>query len=144
MRLGKLGLLPLALTTGCAGPMIDGPAASPATSEAEVRRLEESWTAAFNAGDARLLEQVMAPEFTLVTTGDSKGIAFTPRESWMRVWKNANRYPYRAKVLRVTVAGDTAVATIEASWRRNSYLTDTWTRRNGRWQLAARHSAVRP
>jgi ketosteroid isomerase-like protein len=115
----------------------------PAAAAAEIERLEQSLTTAFNNRDTRLMEQVMAPEYTLFSAGTG-GASFTKRADWMRVWLSQERLPYQAKVLDVIVVGDTAVATLEASWRRKSYLTDTWTRRNGRWQLVFRHSASRP
>jgi hypothetical protein len=97
-------------------------------SAAEVRRLEESWTTAFNARNTSFMEQVMAPEFALLSSGRTPG---------------AKRVPYEAKIIDVVVAGNTAVATLEARWTRDSYLTDTWARRNGRWQLMFRHSVPR-
>jgi hypothetical protein len=51
--------------------------------------------------------------------------------------------PFEAKVVDVIVAGNTAVASIEARWRRESFLTDTWVKRNGQWQVIFRHSAPR-
>ncbi len=85
----------------------------------------------------------MAPEYVLFSAGGPQGLNITRREDWMRVWLGEARLPYEAKVLNVVVVGDTAVATLEASWRRESYLTDTWARRQGRWQLIFRHSAAR-
>ena len=61
----------------------------------------------------------------------------------MRVWLGEKRLPYEAKVLNVVVVGDTAVATLEARWRRKSFLTDTWARGHGRRQLIFRHSTPR-
>lgn len=111
---------------------------------AEVRRLEERWTTAFNDRDTRFMNQVLAPEYVLLASGRAQGANITRRDDWMRVWLGPKRLPYEAKVLDVVVAGDTAVATLEASWSRDSYLTDTWARRNGRWQLIFRHSVPRP
>ena len=110
---------------------------------AEVRRLEESLTTAFNSRDTRFMEQVIAPEYALLSSGRTTGANLTRRADWMRVWLGSKRFPYEAKVLDVVVAGNTAVATLEARWTRDSYLTDTWTRRNGRWQLIFRHSVPR-
>lgn len=133
----------LAILSGCASwsprrQMID-----PRADAAEVRRLEESWTAAANQRDTRFMEQFLAPEFTLVSLDGPKGASFTRREDWMRVWLGPNQLPYEAKVINVVVAGDTAVATLEARWRRKSFLIDTWSRRHGTWQLIFRQSAPR-
>jgi len=115
----------------------------PSAAAAEVRRLEEGWTTAFNKRDTRFMEQVMAPEYTLASSGGQQGTNFTNREGWLRVWLDQAPLPYEAKVLDVVVAGNTAVVTLEARWRRESVLTDTWAKRNGRWQLIFRHSAPR-
>jgi ketosteroid isomerase-like protein len=132
-----------ALLSGCASLSASRQVHEPGAAAAEVRRLEEGWTTAFNNRDTRFMEQVMAPEYVLVSSGGPQGAIVTRREDWMRVWLGQERLPYEARVLDVVVAGDTAVATLEARWRRESVLTDTWTRRDGRWQLMFRHSVPR-
>jgi ketosteroid isomerase-like protein len=132
-----------ALLSGCASLPAGRQAGEPRAAEAEVRSLEEGWTTAFNNRDTRFMERVMAPEYLLVSADGPQGVNFTRRQDWMRMWLSPERLPYQAKVIDVVVAGDTAVATLEASWRRESLLTDTWARRNGRWQLIFRHSASR-
>ena len=131
------------LLSGCASLSGGRQANEPRAAEAEVRSLEEGWMIAFNNRDTRFMERVMAPEYVLVSAGGPHGVNITRREDWIRVWLSPERLPYQAKVIDVVVAGDTAVATLEASWRRESLLTDTWARRNGRWQLIFRHSASR-
>ena len=129
--------------SGCASLPDQRHINDPRVSAAEVRRLEESWTTAFNTRNTGFMEQVMAPEFALLSSGRTPGANITHRHDWMRVWLGPKRIPYEAKIIDVVVAGDTAVATLEARWTRDSYLTDTWARRNGRWQLMFRHSVPR-
>ena len=143
MRVSSLALAIMAVLSGCSSLSPRNGIDDRSAAVAEVRQLEERWTAAFNARDARFMEQVMAPEFVLVSSGGPGGAVFTHRADWMRVWLGPVQTPYDAKVVDVVVAGDTAVATIEAQWRRNSVLTDTWMKRSGRWQLVFRHSALR-
>lgn len=131
------------LLSGCAALTANRQTDDPSAAATEIEGLEESWTTAFNNRDSRFMEQVMAPEYVLVSFDGPQGANFTRREDWMRVWQAPSQLPYAAKVLNVVVVGDTAVATLEASWRRKSFLTDTWARRNGRWQLMFRHSAPR-
>ena len=128
---------------GCASVPHHRQVAADSDSAAEVRRLEDRWTTAFNDRDTRFMDRVLAPEFVLLASGRAQGANFTRRYDWMRVWLGPKRLPYKAKVLDVVIAGDAAVATLEASWSRDSYLTDTWARRNGRWQLIFRHSVPR-
>ena len=133
----------IALLSGCASLPAGRPTDDRGSAAAEIKGLEESWTTAFNKRDPQFMEQFLAPEFTLVSFDGPQGANFTRREDWMRVWLSPNKLPYEAKVLNVVVAGDTAVATLEARWRRKSFLTDTWSRRHGRWRLIFRQSAPR-
>jgi ketosteroid isomerase-like protein len=125
------------LATSCATMPKAPEAQAPAQAAAEISQLESAWATAFNGRDTGFMERVLAPEFTLFS-----GV-LTRRDDWMKVWLGPERLPYEAKVIDVVVAGDTAVATLEASWRKKSLLTDTWSRRNGRWQLVFRHSVGR-
>ena len=120
MRAWVVALALTALFSGCATLPAHEQADEPLAAAAEVKRLEESWTTAFNDRDTRFMEKVMAPEYVLVSSGGTQGANITRRDDWMRVWLSQERLPYRAKVLDVVIVGDTAVATIEASWRRES------------------------
>ncbi|QIK95923.1 nuclear transport factor 2 family protein [Sphingomonas sp. HDW15A] len=132
-----------ALLSGCTSSSVARQLDDPRAAAAEVKRLEEGWTTAFNNRDIRFMDEVMAPEYVLFSAGGPQGVNIARRADWMRVWLGQDRLPYEAKILDVVVVGDTAVATLEARWRRESYLTDTWVRRQGRWQLIFRHSAAR-
>lgn len=139
-----VALASAALLSNCASLSADQRADGALAAAAEIRGLEEGWAKAFNNRNTRFMEQVMAPEYVLVSAGGPQGATTTRRDDWMRVWLGQERLPYEAKVIDVVVVGDTAVATLEARWRRPSLLTDTWTRRDGRWQLVFRHSTARP
>jgi ketosteroid isomerase-like protein len=144
MRKWVLVLTMATLASGCASmsPRPQGDEAQ--ATLADITRLEDEWTRAANNGDTSFMEEVMAPEYVLVGAGGPRGANITSRKDWMRVWLDGEQLPYEAKVLDVVVAGDTAVGTLLAHWRRKSVLRDTWSRRNGRWQLIFRHSAPRP
>jgi ketosteroid isomerase-like protein len=144
MRKWVLALAMAAFLSSCASLSLGRQADESRASVAEITHLEESWTTAFNNRDAVFMEQAMAPEYILVASGRPGAATITRRADWMRVWLGEKQIPYQAKILEVVVAGDTAVATLAAQWRRESLLTDTWSRRNGRWQLILRHSAARP
>jgi ketosteroid isomerase-like protein len=115
----------------------------PVAAAAEVRRLEEDWAAAFRNRDYSFMERILAPEFVLASSGRPQGTSVTRREEWLRNLRAQAHVPFEAVVLDVVVAGDTAVATLEARWQRESFLTDTWVRRNGQWQVIFRHSSPR-
>ena len=115
----------------------------PITAAAQVRQLEEDWVVAWGAQDYSFMERIMASEFKLASSGGAQGTTFNNREGWLKNARGMAKLPFEAKVIDVIVAGDTAVATLEARWRRESFLTDTWVKRNGRWQVIFRHSAPR-
>lgn len=116
---------------------------NPITASAEVKHLEEHWVVAWNNRDYSFMEDILAPEFVLVSSGGVEGNTFNNREGWLRNARGMSNLPFKATVISVVVAGDTAVATLEARWRRDSVLTDTWLKRNGRWQIIFRHSTPR-
>jgi hypothetical protein len=76
---------------------------------------------------------------------------FMRRDGWMRNAKLWTHEGFDARVVDVTTAGDTAVATVEGLWtvkrapdqsadRVRFVVTDTWVRRHGKWQVVWRYS----
>jgi hypothetical protein len=110
---------------------------------AEISRLENDWVAAWNARNYAFMERILAPQFMLASSGGGQGTTLNNREGWLKNARSMAQLPFEAKVIDVVVAGNTAVATLEARWRRESFLTDTWVKRNGQWQVIFRHSAPR-
>ncbi len=143
------GLALMLIVTGCAAPLLDRRSAqdisprSAVVAANEVRAMEEAWVVAWRARDYPFFERTLAPEFVLASAARPDGTGIIPRNAWLRNWQTAVRTPYEARVLDVVVSGDTAVATIEARWTRESFITDTWVKRNGRWQMIFRHSSPR-
>lgn len=136
-----------ALLTGCssfAPPQLTAKQFSdPLTAAAEVRRLEGDWVVAWNAQDYAFMERVLAPQFMLASSGGAQGTTFNNREGWLKNARGMAQLPFEATVVDVIVSGDTAVATLKARWRRKSFLTDTWVKRDGQWRVIFRHSAPR-
>ena len=91
--------------------------ASPASADdaSDIEALEAEWALAFRSSDFESLERIVAPEFTLVRV--EQGVAeFTPRDRW---FANARRFRfdrYETRVLGSTIAGDSAVVTVDGSW----------------------------
>ena len=125
-----------------------------ADDEAEIRALEAGWSEAFLKSDYSAIERIVAPEFVLFGVGDDGELAFIPRDKWMVNAKRITFREYETKVIAVTSAADTAVATIEGRWNvsmgptaslnERFVLTDTLVRRNGEWQVLFRHSRSLP
>jgi ketosteroid isomerase-like protein len=120
----------------------------------DISVLEAEWSRAFHASDYVTIERIVAPEFKLLRVEADGETTFTTRAGWIA---NAHRMTfkeYETKVVDVTSAGDTAVATVEGHWNvtmaglgsrsERFVLTDTWVKRNGAWQVIFRHSRPLP
>jgi hypothetical protein len=115
------------------------------TLEETILRLANKWMRACQARDWALLEQMVAPEFTM--TGAS---GVVDRAAWMR--NAAERmtlesFAYHAPL--ITLYGDVALmrsrwtqmATLDGKlWNGEFLLSDAWVRRGNGWQVVARHS----
>ena len=138
-------IVALLLAAATAAP----PTADPAI--AEIVRLEQQWGEAFVRRDFVFLERIVAPEFRLVVTQLNGKPTIAARPEWM---KNARQFRYErfsAETIDVNRVGDTAVASVrianvsalrpgEKATLRGSLVTDTWVRRDGRWQVVHRYS----
>jgi len=130
-------------------------AASPASADdaADIRALEEAWGRAFLANDYNTVARIVAPEFKLMRAENGKA-EFTSRAQWLANAQRLTFHQYEIKVTDVTVSGRTAVATIEGHWKisradrgtrdERFLVSDTWTKRNGRWSVVFRHSSPAP
>jgi ketosteroid isomerase-like protein len=116
--------------------------ASQAKAERYIKESENKWAEAGVKGDTATVEQILADDFLGVAPDGSfydkaKEIADT-RENRDMVSNHVNE-------VKVRFFGDTAVAQGSESWerrtgepRRGKYVwTDTWVRRNNKWQIVA-------
>ena len=132
-------------------PVPPEPPAADASVAAEIRKLEEDWGQAFVKRDFALIERIVAPEYRLVVAGPDGRWHVTSRVEWM---KNARAFQSKAfavETVDVNAVGDTIVASAQGVWtvaRRPGeearptrfFVTDTWVRRNGTWQVIHRYS----
>jgi ketosteroid isomerase-like protein len=123
---------------------------SVAEDRAELERLEDEWMAAMQARDMERLDELVADGFRFTA------IHLNPepmsREQWMGAAREGYTIvSYAFERMQVDVFGDTAVIHARysqmASWDQNNLsnvfrLTDIWARRDGRWQVVARHSSI--
>lgn len=159
MRLRVLLFLAIAATSSCAGPSRFPPAAaesrSPSSAEdvATITALEDRWSRAFLTKDIAFLESIIAPEFEVHGWRGGQYL-FTARPRWMEGARSWVFKEHPSQVLHVRVYGDTAVATVKGKLvadlngrplRNNLWVvTDTWVRRNGRWQVVFRYADTLP
>ena len=129
-------------------------AASPAGPEpavAEITQLERQWGEAFVKRDFKFIERIVAPEYRLVAASPDGKYGITRREEWMKNARIFQHHGFTVRTVDVNLAGDTAVASAEGVWtvsfRQGTpprpirfFVTDTWVRRGGQWQVIHRYS----
>ncbi len=143
-------LLILAALAATAG----APSADPAT-VAEISRLETRWGEAFVKRDFAFIEAIVAPEYTLAGTTPQGQVSLVRRGEWMRNARLWVHERFLSHVTAVATAGNTAVATVEGRWTVKRapdkpaeevrfIVTDTWVKRDKKWQVVWRYSARVP
>src|SRR3954452_3354998 len=116
----------------------------------ELAQLEEGWMRAMQMRDEETLERLVAPGFRFTALH----LAPEPmsREQWMGAALGGYHIiSFAYESMDIDVIGDTAViharysqtATCTAVTLSQGYrLTYIWPRRDGRWQVVARHSSI--
>ena len=122
------------------------------TAEAEryIKESERLWAESVASGDATSVQRILAADFLGVDPDGSlyekaKMVAATRESSKEFISNHLNE-------VKVRFFGDTAVAQGSESWvRRTGSLlrgrfvwTDTWIRRNGKWQIVAAEDLIAP
>ena len=109
---------------------------------------ERQWAESVATGDPSVVERILADDFLGV---DPKGRLYD-KAKMIADTRNAQQYfvSNRLNEVKVRFYGDTAIAQGDESWERRSgergrfVWTDTWIRRNGRWQIVAAEDLVAP
>jgi ketosteroid isomerase-like protein len=122
------------------------------TAEAEryIKKSEHQWAEAVASGDVAVVERILAEDFVGVDTDGSfykkaKAVADTRETPKEFISNHANE-------VKVRFYGDAAVAQGSESWIRRTeqplrgrfVWTDTWVRRNGKWQIVAAEDLIAP
>ena len=125
-----------------AQPAADGVAA-------QLMQMERDWCKALATRDPALMEPILADDYTSV---NSRGVMSTKASELADAKAGASGFAECTNdAMKVRVFGDAAVITghnvTSGTYRgkpfknRESYWTDTYVRRNGRWQCVASHSS---
>ena len=109
---------------------------------------ERQWAESVATGDTTTLERILADDFIGV---DPKG-PFYDKAKMISDTRNSPKYfvSNHANDIKVRFYGDTAVAQGDETWERRSgergrfVWTDTWVKRNGRWQIVAAEDVIAP
>lgn len=139
-------MLALALAAAiAAAPVVADPAV------AELTRLEQRWGEAFVKRDFAFIERIVAPEYRLVVAQPDGSVAIIRREEWMSNTRDWTHQAFAIEVVDVNRAGDTAIVSAQGLWtvtmrpgtaprRIRFFVTDTWMRKHGEWNVVHRYS----
>jgi ketosteroid isomerase-like protein len=116
---------------------------------AQLMQMERDWCRALTTRDPSILEPILADDYTSV---NSRGVVSTKATELADAKAGASGFATCVHDnMKVRVFGDAAVITghnvTSGTYRgvafkdRGSYWTDTYVRRNGRWQCVASHSS---
>lgn len=122
--------------------------ASGATLTEDIRTAENAWRIGVTGGDTVELGRITAPGFTMVgSTGPASTVT---RANLMKQISQGELQADSSGISDLTVngTGDSATADLTFYWRvsrmgkppkgETMKVTDTWVKRDGRWQLASR------
>jgi ketosteroid isomerase-like protein len=115
----------------------------------DLAALERQWMEAVKLNDFAALEQILGDEYVYTATGQGRW----SRQGWLDTVAVYDLHSIEYTELDVREYGDVAVviasanlsATVAGEPRNGTVLlTDTWVRRDGRWQVVARSSVLAP
>jgi ketosteroid isomerase-like protein len=119
-------------------------------SEGFIVESERQWAESVASGDTTHVEQFVADDFLGV---DPDGKLYDKAQEIADPNHEFNNYAYNhLNQVKVRFFGDTAIAQGSESWERRAgelkygrfVWTDTWIRRNGRWQVVAAEDLTVP
>lgn len=124
--------------------------ADSAADERAIKGLQQEWMDAWVQQDRAKIETILAPDYTLtVSSMPSRPIT---REQWIGMLPRYTAKGFEYRDMRVRAFGDVAVvssigqaigAQVDGADRSFPFfLTDVWTKRDGRWQVSARYSSM--
>ena len=109
---------------------------------------ERQWAESVATGDTSAIERILADDFVGV---DPKACSTTSNRWSPTPGTRRNTYvSNRLNDVKVRFYGDTAIAQGSETWekrdgKRGRFVwTDTWIRRNGRWQIVAAEDLIAP
>lgn len=115
-------------------------------SESYILNSERQWAESVATGDTSAVEGILANDFVGV---DPKGRLYSKQEM-INDTRNAPKYfvSNRLNDVKVRFYGNTAIAQGSETWEKRSgergrfVWTDTWLRRNGRWEIVAAEDLI--
>lgn len=129
--------------------LISGYAQAQTPAEQEVRKLERAWLDAYERYDAKAMNEIVADDFTITFTDGSMQTKPQILNS-LKAPRNPNNPPpkFYTEDVQARVYGETVIliGRVTSEWQQSgkamkeqNRYTDTYVRRNGRWQVVASH-----
>lgn len=123
----------------------------PSKPDQEVRKVERAWLDAYEKRDVEAMNAIVADDFTI--TFSDGGMQTKPQiiESLKRPGGSTSKF--RTENVQSRVYGDTVIliGLVISEWQQDgkamtdrSRYTDTYVKRNGRWQVVASHLSNAP
>lgn len=119
--------------------------------EQEVRKLERAWLDAYEKKDSQAMDAIVADDFTITFTDGSMQTKPQIMDSIKRPGASSSKF--LTENVQSRIYGDTVIliGTVISEWKQNgtpmtdrSRYTDTYVKRNGRWQVVASHLSNAP
>ena len=120
-------------------------------SEQEVRKLERAWLDAYEKRDVEAMNAIVADDFTITFSDGAMQTKTQIIESLKRPRGSSSTFITEGAQSRVY--GDTVIliGLVISEWKQNdkpmtdrSRYTDTYVKRNGKWQVVASHLSNAP
>lgn len=117
-------------------------------SEQEVRKLERMWLDAYEQHDAKAMNAIVAEDFVITFPDGSKQTKPQIMDSMKQARNPASSVKFSTEDVHARIYGDTVIlmGRVVTEYQRDgkpvkeqSSYTDTYIRRNGRWQVVASH-----
>jgi uncharacterized protein (TIGR02246 family) len=123
--------------------------AQASNAEQEVRKLERAWLDAYEQRDVKAMEAIVADDFT-ITFADGSVQTKTQVVNSIKSPRNPNSpsFKFYTEDVQARVYGDTVIliGRVITEYQRDgktvkeqNRYTDTYVKRNGRWQVVASH-----
>jgi ketosteroid isomerase-like protein len=116
---------------------------------AELVELEHEWMECVQQRDLARLATILADDYTYCATGHGR----LTRQDWLDTLPVYDLHTFSLVDPQVRIYGDVAVVVVQmpmtatvrgAARNGEALITDTWVRRDGRWQVVARSSTLTP
>ena len=116
------------------------------TTADELIKLSHDWMQAWKDNDMSFLENILAPDFRLVTSE----LWVMPREKWLTAIPVYKCLSFEYKHQEIRDYGNAAIvqsyysqtATLNGQDRSGDFLiTDVWIKQNGNWKVVHRHTS---